>query len=134
MKKRKTNASYILHCCLLLCLLGIIAALVMIGIKTYRNYRMTAPKETAYAAKSVSFSPPGPVDDPGSGTIDINSAGPDELTQLPGIGESRAQDIIDYRENVSPFFYPIDLTCVSGIGTATFEKMESLLCVSTPAP
>lgn len=134
MKKRKISVSKILHCCLLLCILGIIAALVMIGIKTYRNWRLTAPQETAYAAKSVSFSQPGPVEDPGSGTIDINSAGPDELTELPGVGESRAQDIIDYRENVSPFFYPIDLTCVRGIGTATFEKMESFLCVSTPAP
>ena len=63
----------------------------------------------------------------GSGKININYATLEELTQLPGIGESRASDIITYREE-NGFFRTIeDIQNVSGIKDKTFEKLEDLI-------
>ena len=50
------------------------------------------------------------------GGVNINTAGPEELMTLPGIGEVRARAIIDDREQNGPFIYPEDLTRVKGIG------------------
>ena len=48
--------------------------------------------------------------------IDLNTADVYELQRLPGIGEKRAQAIVDYREENGPFQSVEDLTRVSGIG------------------
>ena len=50
------------------------------------------------------------------GKININTAGVDELMLLPGIGEKRAEDIIAYRRANGPFRIPEELTEVPGIG------------------
>ena len=50
------------------------------------------------------------------GAVDINTAGLEELMALPGIGESRAQAILDDRAANGPFRYPEDLIRVKGIG------------------
>ena len=43
---------------------------------------------------------------------------------LPGIGESKAKDIIDYREKNGPFTSIEDLTKISGIGENIFAKIK----------
>ena len=48
--------------------------------------------------------------------VDINTAGLEELMTLPGIGETRAQAILDDREANGPFRYPEELLRVKGIG------------------
>ncbi|MDE6260060.1 MAG: ComEA family DNA-binding protein [Oscillospiraceae bacterium] len=48
--------------------------------------------------------------------VDINTAGLDELMTLPGIGEARAQAILDDREANGPYRYPENLIRVKGIG------------------
>ena len=50
------------------------------------------------------------------GRVNINTAGPEELMTLPGIGEVRARAILDDREQNGPFRYPEELTRVAGIG------------------
>ena len=62
--------------------------------------------------------------------IDINRAEPWLLEALPGIGETRAQAIVDYRSENGPFKRIEDLLKVSGIGPATFEKMKDYITVS----
>lgn len=59
-----------------------------------------------------------------SDLVDINKAGADELAKLPGIGESKAEAIIAYRENVMPFESPQDIVNVSGIGESLYEKIK----------
>ena len=55
------------------------------------------------------------------GAVDINTAGLEELMALPGIGETRAQAILDDREANGPFRYPEELVRVKGIGEGVLE-------------
>ena len=64
-----------------------------------------------------------------SGRVNINTAGLSELCALPGIGESLAGRIIDYRETHGPFARPEDVMRVAGIGQGKFAAMESLITV-----
>ncbi|MDO4814348.1 MAG: helix-hairpin-helix domain-containing protein [Gemella sp.] len=59
-----------------------------------------------------------------SPTININLASKEELMKIKGVGETRAQAIIDYRENAGGFTKIEDITKVKGIGKASFEKMK----------
>lgn len=61
--------------------------------------------------------------------ININTAGVDELTKLNGIGQSKAEAIIDYRTKNGPFKYIEELMKVSGIGEKTFEKLKEFITV-----
>lgn len=62
-----------------------------------------------------------------TGKININTADESQLTTLPGIGPSKAQAIIAYREETGSFKNIEDLTNVSGIGDKTFEKLKELI-------
>lgn len=59
-----------------------------------------------------------------SGKININNAKLEDLTQLTGIGPSKAQAIIEYREKNGPFKSIDDLKNVTGIGDKTYEKLK----------
>ena len=59
--------------------------------------------------------------------IDLNSAGIDELNELPGIGEVLAQRIVDYRSEHGPFHSLDELTNVSGIGKSVIERIANLV-------
>lgn len=71
----------------------------------------------------------GKTDRENDGLVNINTAGVEELTTLTGIGESRAEAIIAYRENVSVFEQPEDIINVSGIGTSIYEKIKDSIKV-----
>lgn len=60
-----------------------------------------------------------------SALVNINTAGLDELDELPGVGPSTAQAIIDEREQGGPFTSIEDIMRVSGIGEKKFEKLKS---------
>lgn len=62
-----------------------------------------------------------------SNLININSASVSELDDLPGIGPSKAQAIITYREENGPFKSIEEIKNVSGIGQSSFEKIKDLI-------
>ncbi|MCR5585442.1 MAG: helix-hairpin-helix domain-containing protein [Lachnospiraceae bacterium] len=61
--------------------------------------------------------------------ININMADVGELTTLPGIGESRAKDIIAYRNKVGAFEKKEDIKNVSGIGESLYARIVDLITV-----
>jgi len=62
--------------------------------------------------------------------IDINRAEPWLLEALPGIGETRAEAIVDYRSGNGLFQRIEDLLQVEGIGQATLDKIKDYITVS----
>ena len=63
------------------------------------------------------------------GKININTATMEQLMMLSGIGESRARDIISYREEHGPFSQIQDIMQVSGIKEAAFERINDYITV-----
>ena len=59
--------------------------------------------------------------------ININKATKEELDTLPGIGESTAQKIIQYREEHGSFKNIEELKEVKGIGDAKYEEIKDLV-------
>lgn len=63
------------------------------------------------------------------GRIAINSATKEQLMTLPGIGESKAEAIISYREQHGAFNKPEDLLNVSGIKDGVYQRIKDYIVV-----
>ncbi len=59
--------------------------------------------------------------------INVNTADLDELSELPGIGEVKASEIIKFREKNGAFKKAEDLLKVPGIGPKTIEKIRDMI-------
>ena len=64
-----------------------------------------------------------------SGLVNINTADVAMLCTLPGIGESRANDIIAYREANGPFGSCEDIMKVSGIKSSVYSRISDKITV-----
>ena len=64
-----------------------------------------------------------------AGKINLNTASADELAALKGIGEKKAQAIVDHREKQGKFTSVDQLEEVSGIGPATLDANRDMIIV-----
>ena len=64
-----------------------------------------------------------------SSLININTAGIEELMNLPGLGEAKAKSIVEYREKNGNFKSIDSIKEVHGIGEAIFEKIKDYITV-----
>ncbi len=62
-----------------------------------------------------------------SGIVNLNTADVKLLCTLPGIGESRAGDIIAYRQQKGGFTDTKEIMQVPGIKASTYEKIKDLI-------
>ena len=62
-------------------------------------------------------------------SININTAGINELVQLPGIGEKTAEKIIQLRNERGKFRRVDELMDVKGIGEVKFNKIKKFLYI-----
>jgi len=61
--------------------------------------------------------------------LDINTASAKELASLPGIGEAKARDIVEWRRAHGRFLSETDLLKVPGIGEGTLERLLDYITV-----
>lgn len=63
------------------------------------------------------------------GRININTASVKKLTELPGIGDKKAENIVNYRETNGYFTQPSDILKVNGIGESLYKNLEDKITV-----
>lgn len=61
--------------------------------------------------------------------LNINTATLEQLMTLPGIGESKAKEIINYREINNGFKSIDEIKAVNGIGDSTFAKIKDYITI-----
>ena len=98
-----------------------LAQLAEDGQKVYvpsREEAAAVPGETA-----------SPSSEQGAGKVNLNTAGLEELMTLTGIGQTRAEAIITYREEEGGFRAPEDIMNVDGIKEGIYEKLKDEITV-----
>jgi len=68
-----------------------------------------------------------------AGPVNVNTADAETIAaELNGVGLSKAQAIVEYREKHGPFKTPDDLSLVKGIGERTVDKNRADIQVTAP--
>lgn len=65
-----------------------------------------------------------------SGLVNINTADADKLMSIPGIGKSKADKIISYREKNGSFGSISDIMNVDGIKNGMYDKIKDFITVN----
>jgi competence protein ComEA len=84
-----------------------------------------APAAAPAASPAASADSDGP-----TGVVNLNTATEDELTLLPGVGPSKAQAILAWRQKYGAFKKVDDLTKVKGFGHKTMKKLKPFLAIA----
>ena len=91
--------------------------------------KLSEELETLVAGASTSSTSSGGGGISKSGKINLNKANESELTQLPGVGPSKANAIIGHRAEHGNFQTIEELKKVTGIGEKTFDQLKDLIDV-----
>lgn len=109
---------------ILLAAVTILLSISTLGIYLYRNQTTDPPAVRIPEASLKSQTNP-----EGKPLVDLNRADADQLMTLPGIGETYAQRILDYREEHGPFESVAELLLIEGFGSARVEKILDYITI-----
>jgi len=98
----------------------ILTSLAIVSAMAFQTYAVNAQENMSMPSQQAEVSE----------KINLNTASIDELTSLPGIGKSKAQAIVNYREDVGKFLEVEQLTEVKGIGPKMLSKIEHFVMVT----
>lgn len=87
------------------------------------------PQEIGGSIKAQT--PAGEAAQAGDGKLNLNQAGREELMSLPGIGESKAEAILSYREEKGGFGSIEELMEVPGIKEGVFRKIKERITIES---
>lgn len=128
MEEETRQARFIIGMALLICVI-----IVLSSYFTSPAVQLILPSESAQTETSeteaVSTSETVSTPAEQTGKININTATPDELQTLPGIGETLADRILSYRAANGTFTDIRQLMEVEGIGEKKFEAIANLITV-----
>jgi competence protein ComEA len=98
-------------------------ALVNLAAPLADGTQVVVPARTP--AASGGGGPPSP--SAPAGPVHLNSATPEQLDALPGVGPVTAQKILDYRQQHGSFSSVDELDAIPGIGPARLEQLRKLV-------
>ncbi len=104
----------------------LIAVIVIGGVVAWQNYHPNHPIEITLLEETNAT---GEVSQLNPQKIDINRAESWLLEALPGIGPSKAQAIIAYRQQNGGFSDIGELLNVSGIGQSIYEDIQNMITI-----
>jgi competence ComEA-like helix-hairpin-helix protein len=105
----------------------LIAVIVIGGVVAWQNYGPNHPIRITLAEESNAAD--GVIAETEPQKIDINRAEAWLLEALPGIGPSKAQAIIDYRQQNGGFSDISELLNISGIGQSIYNDIKDKITV-----
>ncbi len=119
-------------------LIGVfLSGLMVVLIGTRSNRQQTSKSSNLIFSNSsplvdpVTCINPSTEIDPTTPKLDINLSSLEEFTSLPGIGEVKAKNIIDFREKYGNFIFIDELLYVPGIGESLFQQICNLVFVNS---
>jgi competence protein ComEA len=111
---------------ILICITGMFIC-VLIGVFIGRNFTHNyIPVDNALQSPTQESTTSTQNND---GKINLNTATEQQLMLLPGVGETTAKKIIEYRTENNGFTTVEDIMNVSGIGEKKFEQMKPYIKV-----
>ena len=99
--------------------------LVFVAVKSPRVYDEPNPNDATQSVNAETLD----ITQEHIFPININTATADELTMVKGIGDTKAKNIVAYREEHGPFNSVEELKEVDGIGDTLYEQIAGSLTV-----
>lgn len=112
-KTRRACGLFLILICLVLCLFGT----TVWGKPNETHFRSSLMQDRGIPEISTEE----------KGTVALNLDDAEELTVLPGVGETIAALIVTEREKNGPFHYAEDLEAVKGIGPKTLDGFRDMI-------
>lgn len=111
---------------------GILIGVILMGLlqliidrSSIKKTVMLLPSPTATASDQRQIES----NEGNKGKINLNTANPDDLASLPGIGPVKAQSIIDFRDKYGDFQSIEELLYITGIGESLLTEIADLIYI-----